>query len=259
MPAGTAIELDGAGRSFGQNVAFQDVSFSVARHSFVAIVGASGSGKTTLLRCIAGLEKLTSGTVRALGEPVEAPSPRRVYVFQDYSRSLFAWRSVIRNVAFPLEMNGVTKAEARSRAMDQLALVGLDDRADAFPWQLSGGMQQRVAIARALAADPEILLMDEPFGAVDAQTRMGLQLALLDIWQRLDKTIVFVTHDIDEALFLADRVIVLNARGHGLALDDEVNLPRPRSHSETPAMTEYGALRSQVLQILFEASEKDPR
>ncbi|MPZ51753.1 MAG: ATP-binding cassette domain-containing protein [Acidimicrobiia bacterium] len=253
----SAIHVETAGRSFGTTSAFRDVSFSVASESFAAIVGASGSGKTTLLRCIAGLEELTSGQVQVLGRPVEAPSSRCVYVFQDYRRSLFPWRTVVKNVSFPLEMSGVNRTKARQRAIKQLEIVGLDHRADAFTWQLSGGMQQRVAIARALAADPEILLMDEPFGAVDAQTRMELQLALLDIWRRLGKTILFVTHDIDEALFLADRILVLDVRGDGLALNRTVRLPRPRSHTETPALPEFTDLRSEVLQILFQSNLKD--
>lgn len=246
-----ALSVHGACKRFAANSAFTGVNLEVTEGSFVAIVGASGSGKTSLLRCIAGLDELTGGEIRCFGDPVSGPSPKRVYVFQDYGRSLFPWRSVLRNVMFPLEIGDLSKEETKAKALESLALVGLENRAGASTWQLSGGMQQRVAIARALAADPAILLMDEPFGAVDAQTRMNLQLALMEIWERLKKTILLVTHDIDEALLLADRVVVIDKQGEGLVFNADVQLPRPRTHTHTPVHARYRELRETLLRLLF--------
>lgn len=246
-----AVRISQGSKFFGEICAFRSINLQVPEGQFLAVVGASGSGKTTVLRCVAGLERLSGGSIVAAGRPVTRPDPSRTYVFQDYGRSLFPWRRVAANVSFPQEMRGKGRRVARERALGYLELVGLRERADAYPWQLSGGMQQRVAIARALAAEPSMLLMDEPFGAVDAQTRMELQLALLRIWMELRKTVIFVTHDIDEALFLSDRIVVIDSRGQGLAMDEPVDLPRPRSHAETPRYDLYSEMRASVLRLLL--------
>jgi NitT/TauT family transport system ATP-binding protein len=207
-------------------VAVRDVSFSVGHHEFVALVGPSGCGKTTLLHAVGGLVPISSGEIRCAGRRVSGPGRERVMVFQEFS--LFRWRTARGNVEFALECNGVPKEE-RSRIAERLLdQVGLEHRADAYPYQLSGGMKQRVAIARALAYDAEVLLMDEPFGALDAQTRLSMQTLLLDIWQSLKKTVVFVTHDIDEAIYLADRVLIMSNGPGTIQAEHKVSAPRPR-------------------------------
>jgi NitT/TauT family transport system ATP-binding protein len=229
--------------------AVADLSFEVAAREFVCILGSSGCGKTTMLRCLAGLQPATSGEVRLRDEVVSGPPREMAFVFQDYSRSLYPWMTVERNVAFPLRYKGVSKPEARAATAEALEAVGLGGRGRSYPWQLSGGMQQRVAIARALAYRPQILLMDEPFASVDAQTRADLEDLLLDVWQRYEITVVFVTHDIDEAVYLADRVLVLRAPAHvGHAV--EVDLPRPRDQLTTKGDPEFGRLRSELLAAL---------
>jgi NitT/TauT family transport system ATP-binding protein len=224
------LELDTVTMSYSRagaaTVAVRDVSFSVSRHEFVALVGPSGCGKTTLLHAVGGLVPISEGEIRCGGRRVNGPGPERVIVFQEFS--LFRWRTVRANVEFALECNGVPKSE-RSRIVDRLLKqVGLDHRADAYPYQLSGGMKQRVAIARALAYDAEVLLMDEPFGALDAQTRLDMQALLLDIWQALQKTVLFVTHDIDEAIYLADRVLIMSPGPGTIKVEHKVSAPRPR-------------------------------
>ncbi|MEF8807138.1 ABC transporter ATP-binding protein [Natronomonas sp.] len=224
--------------------ALQDVSFEVEDGEFVCIVGPSGCGKTTLFRIIAGLESATSGEVYLTGERVEEPTPNMGVVFQEYH--LFPWRTVSGNVAFGLEKQGTPEAERRERVDHLIDLVGLEGFSASYPKELSGGMKQRVAIARALAADPELLLMDEPFGAVDAQTREMLQGELLDIWQETEKTVLFVTHDVEEAVKLADRVLVM-AKEPGRILETvEVDLPRPRARSDA----EFGEYYERVLDLI---------
>jgi NitT/TauT family transport system ATP-binding protein len=199
-------------REAGDTPALTDVSFQVTEGEFVSIVGPSGIGKTTLLKMIAGLEPPSQGEIRLRGRPVTGPPPEMILVFQDYTRSLLPWRTVLRNVTFGLEFrhrNG--RREWTDRAREVLAMAGLAPFEDYYPWQLSGGMQQRVAIARALACQPAILLMDEPFGSLDALTRADLEDHLLRLWAALGLTVLFVTHDMDEAIYLSDRVLVLQA------------------------------------------------
>ena len=206
--------------------ALRDVTFDVRRREFLCVVGASGCGKSTLVRLLAGLEDSTSGQILVDGKPVAGPGPDRGMVFQGYT--LFPWLTVVRNVAFGLEMLGTGSMQADSEAREWIDLVGLKGFEDKYPHQLSGGMKQRVAIARSLAARPRVLLMDEPFGALDAQTRAQMQAHLLQIWKNVDITIVFITHDLDEAVFLSDRILVLDPRPGRLREHMEVPVPRPR-------------------------------
>lgn len=230
--------------------ALDDVSLVVGHGELVAVVGPSGSGKTTLLRCLAGLQTPTRGAVRLHGAPVTAVPEQLAIVFQDYGRSLFPWMTVRHNVEMPLRHRGLPPAERRQRVDAALEEVGLGDQRDRHPWQLSGGMQQRVAIARAIAYRPEILLMDEPFGSVDAQTRAELQDQLLAVWRSHAGTIVLVTHDIDESVYLADRVVVLSRPPTRVAAEIPVDLPRPRDQIATRASSGFVALRSEVARLL---------
>jgi NitT/TauT family transport system ATP-binding protein len=218
----------GDARDREQTLALDGISFDVAAKEFVVIVGPSGCGKSTLLRIAAGLAPPTTGEVVMDGAAVTAPPARLVYLFQQYSKSLFAWRTVLQNVMFPLEATPrAQRSRQREQCLQYLRQVGLDGFEDKYPWQLSGGMQQRVAIARALAAEPDVLLLDEPFSAVDALTRMELQSLVLDLWQARGFTAVLVTHDVEEAIFLADRVVVLSGRPSTVAQIVPVPLPRP--------------------------------
>ncbi|RQR32785.1 ABC transporter ATP-binding protein [Burkholderia sp. Bp9143] len=214
----------------GECVALDDISFRTHRREFVCVIGPSGCGKSTLIRILAGLEAQTSGEVLLDGKPVQGPGADRGMVFQGYT--LFPWLTVKKNVMFGLRMNGSSSGEAEREALQWLDLVGLTRFADVYPHQLSGGMKQRVAIARALANRPRILLMDEPFGALDAQTRARMQTHLLDIWRNIDVTILFITHDLDEAIFLADRILVLKANPGGVQELIEVPVARPREYSQ---------------------------
>jgi NitT/TauT family transport system ATP-binding protein len=220
-------------------MALQDVSFEVNDGEFVSIVGPSGCGKSTLLSIIDGLIPATTGKTLLDGVEVSTPGNNRALVFQE--ASLLPWRTVLENVTFGLECKGMRRSQAEARAMNFIRLVGLDGFATSFPFQLSGGMQQRVNIARALAVDPEVLLMDEPFSALDAQTRDIMQSELLGIWQRTNKTVLFVTHQISEAIYLSDRIIVLSGRPGRVAEIISVDLPRPRDLSvkRTTAFLEY--------------------
>ncbi|HEX2884330.1 MAG TPA: ABC transporter ATP-binding protein [Candidatus Limnocylindria bacterium] len=230
--------------------ALDDISFRVDHGDFVAIVGPSGSGKTTLLRCIAGLGHPTWGEIRLGGHPVTDVPKELAIVFQDYSRSLFPWMRVRDNVDLPLRHMGLPAEERRQRIETALAEVGLSKAMDLFPWQLSGGMQQRVAIARAVAYRPEILLMDEPFASVDAQTRADLQDMAMAVWKAHDSTVLFVTHDIDESVYVANRVIVLSAPPTTVAAEVPVPLPRPRDQIDTKASPEFVALRAEVARLI---------
>ncbi|MGU7782686.1 ABC transporter ATP-binding protein [Burkholderia sp. PU8-34] len=214
----------------GQVVALDDISFRTHRREFVCVIGPSGCGKSTLIRILAGLESQTSGDVLLDGKPVRGPGADRGMVFQGYT--LFPWLTVKKNVMFGLRRNGSSSGEAEREALQWLDLVGLAHFADVYPHQLSGGMKQRVAIARALANRPRILLMDEPFGALDAQTRAKMQAHLLDIWRNIDVTILFITHDLDEAILLADRILVLKANPGEVQELIEVPVPRPRDYSQ---------------------------
>ncbi|WP_063552732.1 ABC transporter ATP-binding protein [Burkholderia territorii] len=214
----------------GECVALDDISFRTHRREFVCVIGPSGCGKSTLIRILAGLDAQTSGEVLLDGKPVQGPGADRGMVFQGYT--LFPWLTVKKNVMFGLRMNGSSGSQAEREALQWLDLVGLTRFADVYPHQLSGGMKQRVAIARALANRPRILLMDEPFGALDAQTRARMQTHLLDIWRNIDVTILFITHDLDEAIFLADRILALKANPGGVQELIEVPVPRPRDYSQ---------------------------
>jgi len=225
-------------------VALDDISFEVEDGEFICILGTSGCGKTTLLRIIAGLEKPTSGEVLVGGVPVEGPSPERGMVFQEYS--LFPWRNVLENIAFGLEMKNIPKEERLEKARTYVKRVNLEGFETAYPHELSGGMRQRVAIARALANDPQVLLMDEPLGALDAQTRNQMQQELLEIWEREKKTVIFVTHSVDEAVYLADRMVVLSPRPGRVDDIVPVDIPRPRDRT-TVAFSE---LRKKILNRL---------
>ncbi|GAB7523581.1 ABC transporter ATP-binding protein [Paraburkholderia sp. 2C] len=214
----------------GEHVALDNINFQTHRREFVCVIGPSGCGKSTLIRILAGLERQSSGDVLIDGKPVDGPGADRGMVFQGYT--LFPWLTVKKNVMFGLKMNGLGRTQAEREALQWLELVGLTKFADVYPHQLSGGMKQRVAIARALANRPRILLMDEPFGALDAQTRAKMQTHLLDIWRNIDVTVLFITHDLDEAIFLADRILVLKANPGEVQELIEVPVPRPRDYAQ---------------------------
>jgi len=242
------VVVDGVSKRYpgtnGPVRALADVSFTVDPGEFICVVGPSGSGKTTLFRIIAGLEEATEGTVSLDGEPIEGPDADLGIVFQEYH--LFPWRTVAGNVGFGPEKRGVPADERDRRVGDLLDLVGLDGFADSYPRDLSGGMKQRVALARALALDPTLLLMDEPFGALDAQTKAMLQDELLDIWSETGKTILFVTHDVEEAVRLADRVVVMGIEpGHVREVVD-VDLDRPRTRSDEA----FGRYYERILDLI---------
>lgn len=227
--------------------AVQSLDFSIAAGEFVCILGPSGCGKSTLLGALAGHLTPSSGSLRVDGQPVDGPSPQRGMVFQHHT--LLPWRSVLDNVAFGLKMQGIGKAERQHRALEFLHLVGLQDFANRWPDQLSGGMQQRSEIARVLINRPRLLLMDEPFGALDAQTRSKMQELLLDIWGRVRTTVVFVTHDIDEALFLADRILVMSPRPGRFIEDLRLDFHRPRQASLLTS-PEFVQLKRHCLELL---------
>jgi len=230
-----------------QRAALQGVSFSVTEGEFVAIVGPSGCGKSTLLKCVCGLLTPSQGEIRVEGRRVTGPPPGVVLVFQEYNRSLFPWLTVIQNVMLPLrKRKGLTPLDREGLALRMLAAVGLEGFGNHYPWELSGGMQQRVAIARALAFQPRILLMDEPFGSVDALTRMELEDLLLNLWTRFRFTTLLVTHDVDEAIYLADRVLVFSGSPGRVVDDVPVDLPRPRDQITTRSAAAFAALRSRI-------------
>ena len=225
-------------------VVLDNLSFEVQDKEFVCILGSSGCGKTTLLRLIAGLDEAQAGSIILDGEEIRGPNPKVGMVFQEYS--LFPWRTVIDNIAFGLEMKGMGKEERYRIAEKYLDLVNLSQFRTSYPSELSGGMRQRVAVTRALALDPVLLLMDEPFGALDAQTRNMLQKELLEIWEKTKKTIIFITHSVDEAVFLADRIIVLTPRPGRICQIFPIELKRPRDRTSV----EFAQVRRQVLDLI---------
>ncbi|KXO89016.1 ABC transporter ATP-binding protein [Tsukamurella pseudospumae] len=253
------VQLTGVGKTYdtasGQTVALQPTDLTVEPGEFVSIVGPSGCGKTTLLRLVAGFEDPTAGVVEVGGERVTAPSADRGVVFQ--APTLYPWLTVRGNVEFGPKVSGVGKTQRRERAQKMLDLVGLGDFGDKRPYELSGGMQQRAQIARVLVNDPAIVLMDEPYGALDALTRERLQVDLLRIWREAGKTIVFITHSVEEAVFLSTRVLVMSARPGRIVIDRKVELPgdgpdtvRDPSVTATP---EFQALRTELAEAIYAA------
>ena len=231
------------------------ISFGVQRREFLSIIGPSGCGKSTLIRIAAGIETVTSGHFLLDGKKVSGTSAERGMVFQKYT--LFPWLSVKQNVMFGLISSGYGSNDAEESALQWLQIVGLEKYAEYYPKQLSGGMQQRVAIARALAPQPRVLLMDEPFGALDAQTRSQMQKYLLEVWKNIDITILFVTHDLDEAVFLSDRILTLQANPGKVKELVTVDVPRPRTE-ESLFLPEFKTLRSHVEDLIHPVSEKKP-
>jgi NitT/TauT family transport system ATP-binding protein len=238
------LEIKGLRKAYRSVEAVRDITFTVHAGELVCLVGPSGCGKTTLLRCIGGLLEPSGGEIKVNGRPVTGPPAGMAVVFQEYGRSLFPWLTVRENVALPLRH--LPRARRASLVSESLAAVGLSGTESAYPWQLSGGMQQRVAIARAVAFEPEVLLMDEPFAAVDAQTRADLEDLVRALWQRLGVTILFVTHDIDEAIYLGQRVIMLSASPTVVMEELTVDLPGERDQLHTRADPRFTALRTHV-------------
>jgi NitT/TauT family transport system ATP-binding protein len=235
----------------GPKVALQDITFDVARGEFACVVGPSGAGKTTLLRTLAGLAQPTSGEALFEGAPLRSVPPGIGVVFQDYGRSLYPWLTVARNVDLPLRVRRVPRAERAQRVAEVLGSVGLADAGRSYPWQLSGGMQQRVAIARSLAYRPDLLLMDEPFASVDAQTRFELEDLILRIRQESGVTVVFVTHDIDEAVYLADRVVAISKSPGVVTEIVDITLARPRDQIRTKADQAFAHYREHLLSLVM--------
>jgi NitT/TauT family transport system ATP-binding protein len=234
-------------------VALENINLEVAAREFAAILGPSGCGKSTLLNMVAGFERPTRGSVRAAGAEVSEPSPQRAVVFQE--PALFPWLTVLDNVVFGPKTQGQPAAEYRARAQQILEQVGLVGFESHYPAELSGGMRQRVGIARVLIMQPQILLMDEPFGALDAQTRSLMQELLLEVWERHHQTVLFITHDIEEALLLADRVYVMTARPGRIKKTITVHIPRPRA-MEVTTSPEFNQLRREVLALIREESQR---
>ena len=246
------IEVQGLRHAYGQGdkavLALSDIALSVAEGSFVSIVGPSGCGKSTLLQILAGLMPATSGQVRVDGNPVSGPQPGKIaVVFQD--ATLLPWKTALENVTFPLEVQGRPAQARRESAQAMLELVGLQDFMHRYPHELSGGMRQRVSIARGLAQDPRIILMDEPFGALDEQTRMRMGQELLTIWERTRKTILLITHSLTEALFLSDQVLVMSGRPGRIVERIDIDFPRPRN-IDIMGSPEFGVARNRVWHLL---------
>jgi NitT/TauT family transport system ATP-binding protein len=254
------VEVNLLGKVYGEGAAaveaIGEVTFDVQENEFVCIVGRSGGGKTTLLKCLAGLLEPTRGEVRLRGERVDGPPPEMAIVFQDYGRSLMPWLTVRGNVMLPLRRKKTLSRLQKSELVgDALASVGLAGALDRFPWQLSGGMQQRVAIARALAYQPTVLLMDEPFASVDAQTRGELEDLILKVRAAYGVTIVFVTHDIDESIYLSDRIVALAGTPTTVGDIVAVDLPHERDQVKTKELPEFSQLRARV----YHAIRRDPK
>ena len=248
------VSLHYANRKGGITVALDKVSFDVPEKQFAVLVGPSGCGKSSLLYLAAGLSEATSGRILLDGKPIDGPGADRGMVFQGYT--LFPWLTVRQNVEFGLKRRKLPAAERRDIVSHYLEEVGLTKFADSYSSHLSGGMKQRVAIARALANDPQVLLMDEPFGALDSQTRMQMQRLLLRVWERSHKTVLFVTHDIDEAILLGDRVLVMSARPGRIARELTVPIPHPRSMDQVME-PDFIALKREILELLHPERETD--
>jgi NitT/TauT family transport system ATP-binding protein len=250
----TALEIRRVEKTYGTGAkatrAIQDVSFSVADREFVCVVGPSGCGKTTLLKCVAGLLRPSGGEVLLRGRRVTAPPEEMALVFQEYGRSLMPWSTVRNNVLLPLRHKRLKRRERNELVEEAVEAVGLTRFMDHYPWQLSGGMQQRVAIARALAYQPSILLMDEPFASVDAQTRGDLEDLILQVRDEFAVTILFVTHDIDESVYLSDRVVVLTHAPTEVKEIIDVDLPFPRDQIATKELSEFTHLRGHVARLI---------
>jgi len=248
------LEIKNVGKIYGTGTkathAIAEVSFDVSEGEFMCVVGPSGCGKTTLLKCISGLLRPTRGEVVLKGERVTAPPEEMALVFQEYGRSLMPWTSVRNNVLLPLRHRKLSRAQRASLVEESLAAVGLTEFIDRYPWQLSGGMQQRVAIARALAYQPAILLMDEPFASVDAQTRGDLEDLVLRVREEYGITILFVTHDIDESVYLSNRIVVLTHAPTEVKEIIPVDLPFPRDQIETKELPEFAHLRAHVYRLI---------
>jgi NitT/TauT family transport system ATP-binding protein len=257
--SGAILQVEHLSKTYGTGEkavkAIGDLTFDVHAGEFLVIVGPSGCGKTTLLKCLSGLLPASSGEARLEGKKIDGPPEELALVFQDYSRSLLPWLTVRKNVLLPLVVKHVRRAQRQRQADEALASVGLRGFMDHYPWQLSGGMQQRVAIARALAYQPEVLLMDEPFASVDAQTRADLEDLLLRVWKETGITILFVTHDIDEAVYLADRVVALTPAPTEVREQITVDLPRPRDQVQTKETAEFTHLRGHVWRLVKRPDE----
>jgi NitT/TauT family transport system ATP-binding protein len=255
------LEVERLSKSYRQvggatTVAIAEISFQVEAGEFVAFVGPSGCGKSTLLMSIAGLLTPTAGRIIVKGREVSGPPPQLVLVLQEFNKSLFAWRSVLGNVLFGLEARGKPSRADKAKAEALLELVGLKGFAHHYPWELSGGMQQRVAIARALAYEPAVLLMDEPFGSLDTFTRLELEDTLLKLWKELGTTILFITHDIEEAIYLSDRIWLLSRRPATILEELRIDFMRPRHQVMTRGEARFMALRNQIYRRI--SLENDP-
>ncbi|MFF3377504.1 ABC transporter ATP-binding protein [Streptomyces sp. NPDC002680] len=259
---GALLDVSGLNKVYegsGRRVeAVRDLTFGIEAGELVCLVGPSGCGKTTLLKCVGGLMTPTAGQVTLAGRPVSGPPPGMAFVFQEYGRSLFPWMRVGDNVELPLKQKNLSRSRRRELVADALRSVGLADAAGAYPWQLSGGMQQRVAIARALAYEPEVLLMDEPFAAVDAQTRADLEDLVRGLWRQRGITILFVTHDIDEAVYLGQRVLVLSASPTVVKEQLTIDLPDERDQLHTRVAPRFAELRTHVYEQIQAAKRGTP-
>jgi NitT/TauT family transport system ATP-binding protein len=259
---GEMLEIRSVAKTYGSGAkatrAIENVSFSVSEREFVCVVGPSGCGKTTLLKCVGGLLRPSSGEVLLRGRRVTSPPEEMALVFQEYGRSLMPWASVRNNVLLPLRHKKLGRSERKALVEDALDAVGLTRFIDHYPWQLSGGMQQRVAIARALAYQPSILLMDEPFASVDAQTRGDLEDLVLRVREEFAVTILFVTHDIDESVYLSDRVVVLTHAPTEVKEIIDVDLPFPRDQIATKELQEFMHLRGHVYRLIKREQVEEP-
>lgn len=258
LPGAAKIETRGLSKSFssrrGSVTALESIDFTAASSEFVSIVGPSGCGKSTFLYILGGFVEPSSGTVEVDGAPIEGPDPARGIVFQEFV--LFPWKTVLGNVTYGLSEIGVPRRERRERAQALIDMVKLSGFEDHYPKELSGGMKQRTALARTLIMDPDVLLMDEPFGAIDAQTRALLQQELMGIWEQTHKTVLFVTHAVEEALFLSDRVYVLSSRPARVKEVIDVDLPRPRDPEAIMETESYVRLHRRIWDLLREEQDE---